>query len=218
MEGALGFLHTAAAHVSTFRSLVAEFAPHARVVDIVDAELLARARRDGAEASTVADGIAARLDQLAEAGARRIVCTCSTLGGLAERIGHDRGFDVVRVDRAMAERAVEIGGRVVVLATLEDTLGPTGRLLADVASEAGHQIELRFLTVSGAWDRFEAGDHEGVRRLVAESVLAVEDDADVIVLAQASMAAAAAVDARIPVLSSPRCAVAALVAGPESGR
>ncbi|MFE2581891.1 arylsulfatase, partial [Streptomyces sp. NPDC059378] len=65
---------------------------------------------------------------------------------------------------------------------------------------------VRTVLVDGAWERFEAGDTDGYVRLVAAAADAVADvDADAIVLAQASMAAAGdLVTTRVPLLSSPR--------------
>ncbi|MBL3670028.1 hypothetical protein JL475_29410 [Streptomyces sp. M2CJ-2] len=65
---------------------------------------------------------------------------------------------------------------------------------------------MRTLLVEGAWARFEAGDTAVYVRRVADAVT----DADVIVLAQASMAPAERLTATaVPVLSSPRPGLAA---------
>jgi hypothetical protein len=211
MVAIVGFLHTSPVHLAVFEELVAEIEPDARSATVVDEGLLAAARLDGPEAVGVVAGVAARIDELVARGAGPIVCTCSTIGGIAELIGAERGLDVVRVDRAMAERAVELGGRVVVLATLESTLEPTTRLLADVATLRRRPIDVHARVVEGAWDRFEADDHDGYIGLVADAITGADDEADVIVLAQASMAGAAdRVATRAPVLSSPRLAVEAV--------
>ncbi|MDW3214861.1 MAG: hypothetical protein R8G01_12735 [Ilumatobacteraceae bacterium] len=211
MGSTVGFLHTAALHEPTFRALVAEIGPGTDVVDVVDVMLLEQAGVGGPESPTVVAGVERRLDQLVRAGANRIVCTCSTLGGVAERVGNERGFDVVRVDRAMAERAVGIGGRIVVLAALESTLEPTESLLRDAAA-ADRSPEMRTHVIAGAWERLVADDLDGYRQFVADAITAVADDVDVIVLAQASMAPAAeVVTVSVPVLSSPRSAVVALL-------
>lgn len=68
------------------------------------------------------------------------------------------------------------------------------------------------MLVDGAWVRFRAGDRDGYLDLVAAAADRVTD-ADVIVLAQASMADAATRTAtRIPVLSSPRPGLSAAAA------
>ncbi|MEU4693089.1 hypothetical protein [Actinoplanes sp. NPDC023714] len=88
----IGFLHTADVHVETFQQLMAELAPGWAVRHVVDASLLADARVDGVTPE-IADRTRARLGELEAAGADLIVCTCSTIGAVAEQAssGGDRG-------------------------------------------------------------------------------------------------------------------------------
>jgi hypothetical protein len=142
-------------------------------------------------------------------GARAVLCTCSTIGGVAEAAAAGAGVPVLRVDRPMAAEAVAAGPRVVVLAALESTLRPTVALIEEEARRAGRSAEVRTVLVRGAWECFEAGDPAGYVRRVAEAADAVTG-ADVIVLAQASMAPAGTLTATpVPVLSSPRAGLAA---------
>lgn len=204
----IGFLHTAAVHVAVFDALVEELDPGARAVTVVDEALLDDARRCGVADDEVVAGVARAIDALIGGGATAILCTCSTIGGTAEIVGRRRDIDVVRVDRAMAERAVGIGGRILVLAALASTLEPTVSLLSEVAAARGAAPVVEVRVVEGAWSRFEVGDQEGYRALVADAIARAGDEVDVVVLAQASMAGAAdLVEVGVPVLSSPRLAV-----------
>lgn len=207
----IGFLHTADVHVATFRDLLADLAPGATDLHAVDADLLADARAGGVDGS-VRERLAAHVRTLAGGGAQVVVCTCSTLSGDAETL--DAGVPVLRVDRPMAQAAVAGGGRVVVVAALASTLAPTTGLLRECATAAGVTVDLVEAPCLDAWPLFESGDRDGYVRRVAEHVRAVAAAADVIVLAQASMAPAADLvrDLPVPVLSSPRAAVAHAVA------
>jgi hypothetical protein len=191
--------------------------PDASVVSIVDIDLLEQARAHGVDDPALADGVARAIDALAGGGATAIVCTCSTIGGLAERIGRERSLPVVRVDRPMAERAVELGGRIVVVAALASTITPTTDLLAEVAVRSGTEVDVEALLVEVAWPRFEGGDLEAYHRTIADAVIACATGSsppDVIVLAQASMAPVAdlaeVLALSVPVLASPRIAVQSL--------
>jgi Asp/Glu/hydantoin racemase len=194
----IGFLHTADVHVETFRALTAERGQ--QDLHLVDATLLADARAHGVDAGLEAR-VAGRLSELAARGPDVIVCTCSTLGGIAERI--PLTVPVLRLDRPMAQAAVAIGGRIAVVASTESTLTPTRELLLECAPDA----DVILAPCLDAWALFEAGDQDGYRRAVAAHVRTL--DADVIVLAQASLAPATALlgDLAIPVLSSPISAV-----------
>ncbi|GIE94578.1 aspartate/glutamate racemase family protein [Paractinoplanes rishiriensis] len=200
----IGFLHTANIHVPTFRGLREELAPGWQDLHVVDASLLAGARTGGITPDLAAR-IDARLHELADAGADVIVCTCSSLGAHAERRTSDTGVPVLRGDRPMAEAAVAAGDRIALLVAVTSSLEPTRDLLRDAG--AGTLIEV---LCTDAWPHFEAGDLDAYAQMVAGAARKVAAQADVIVLAQPSMAPAALLlaDLPIPVLTSPRTAVA----------
>ncbi|WP_156722008.1 aspartate/glutamate racemase family protein [Streptomyces apocyni] len=204
----LALLHTSPAHIPVFDALRDQDHPALELRHFVREELLAQARVDGPRA--VADAVRALLADAVAQGASAVLCTCSTIGAVAEAQAQAEaatiGVPVLRVDRPMAAAAVATGPRIVVLATVESTLDPTVALVEEEARRAGRPVEVRTQVVEGAWDCFDAGDREGCTALVVTAVGAVRD-ADVVVLAQASMAPAAdrAVSVtRVPVLSSPR--------------
>jgi hypothetical protein len=141
----VGFLHTADVHVGTFRALVAELAPGIRDMHVVDPVLLAEAGAPGTPAR-----IAARVAELRAAGADVVVCTCSTIGGMAEALG-----GVLRVDRPMAEAAVAQGTRIAVVYAVESTLEPTRALLREAGA-----VTITPVPCLDAWALFAGGDLE----------------------------------------------------------
>ncbi len=206
----LALLHTSPVHVPVFDALRDAAHPGLELRHHVDPGLLERARRDGTDAVT--DAVAAVVRRAVGEGARAVLCTCSTIGGVAEAAAPGAGVPVLRVDRPMAAAAVATGPRVVVLAALESTLAPTVRLVREEALRVARTVHVRTLLVDGAWARFEAGDGAGYARAVAAAADSVRD-ADVIVLAQASMAPAReAVRTPVPVLASPAPGLAAAAA------
>jgi hypothetical protein len=207
-----GFLHTASVHVDVFTGLLAEISPDDIAVHVTDESLLADAcRRHGVD-DDLRHRIGVRLDELATVGAVAVVCTCSTIAGAAEEIGRDGGAEVLRVDRPMAEMAVAAGDRIAIVAALESTIGPTRALLLESAAHLGRPVTLTDSPCPAAWTHFEAGDHARYFATLASHLEALDDTADVIVLAQASMAPVEKlVQLTALVLSSPRSAVTALV-------
>ncbi|UQA97607.1 aspartate/glutamate racemase family protein [Streptomyces halobius] len=203
----LALLHTSPAHAPVFDALRDEDSPGLALRHLVHPQLLDRAREQGPQ--TVAEEVARVLAGAARDGARAVLCTCSTIGWVAESAESALGLPVLRVDRPMAAAAVAAGPRIAVLAALESTLGPTADLIAEEAGRAGRRVSVRTVLVPGAWQLFEAGDTAGYGAAVAAVARTVRDT-DAIVLAQASMAPAAERmgadrgDGAVPVLSSPR--------------
>ncbi|MFE9533736.1 aspartate/glutamate racemase family protein [Streptomyces sp. NPDC006691] len=208
----LALLHTSPVHVPVFDALRDEDAPGLGLCHLVHEQLLGRARELGPDA--VAGEVAAVLTDAVARGADAVLCTCSTIGAVAEAMSGSLGVPVLRVDRPMAAAAVARGQRIVVVATVASTLEPTAALIREEAGD--RPLALRAVLAEDAWPHFESGD---TRAYFAEIVRTVDalTDVDVVVLAQASMAPAAERTAiGVPVLSSPGPGLraAALAAGP----
>lgn len=199
----LVFLHTAEVHVPTFEGLARQRAPGLATRHSVEAGLLADALAEGG----ISPALAARIGEAVRAAAREadaVLCTCSTIGAAAEAASAGLGVPVLRVDRVMAETAVAAAQRILIVATVESTLQPTRDLFAEVAAAAGRDLDLRMLLAAGAFDLFRAGDAAGYIAAIEQAARAALGDAEIVVLAQASMAPAAdrLADLGVPVLTS----------------
>ncbi|GAA2300325.1 aspartate/glutamate racemase family protein [Streptomyces kunmingensis] len=197
----LALLHTSPAHIPVFDALRDAGQPDLTLRHVVREDLLVRAGESGPD--SVAGDVRALLEAARDDGADGVLCTCSSIGGVAEDLAPALGVPVLRVDRPMAARAVAAGDRVAVVATVRSTFAPTVALVEEEAARAGRAVDVRTVFVDGAWERFLAGDRDGYLDRIAAAVDAVAE-CDAIVLAQASMADAAdRARTALPVLSSP---------------
>lgn len=209
----LAFVHTAAVHVATFDALVKAQAPGLNVRHVVDDSLLADAQRLGINDPGLRDRVHQTLRNAADGAVRQVLCTCTTIGRLAESTPTDGRFEVLRVDRAMAERAVERGPRVQVVVALASTVEATRALLLETAARQQRPVRIDVTLVEGAWPHFLQGDLQAYHGAVAAAARTAAAQADVVVLAQASMAGALPLlaDLAVEVLSSPVLGVARAV-------
>lgn len=203
----VAFLHTAQVHVETFDTLMQELAPGAECQHHVAAELLERAQRNGL--SVVTEATAQILSDLSDADA--VVCTCSTLGPIADQAAQTNP-NIIRIDRPLMEVACGKGTNIIVAICLNSTKAATLELLADCASKTGQSIVPRLVFCETAWSHFEAGNMDQFAETIAGDILfeiELSGRPDCIVLAQASMRVAAPrlADLNLPILSSPRLVV-----------
>lgn len=137
--------------------------------------------------------------------------TCSSIGPAVEAAAKLIGVPVLRVDQPMADKAVQTGRRVGVIATLRTTLEPTADLISRRAQKAGKQIELISKLCEGAFDALMSGDAATHDAKVTSALKQLSKQVDVIVLAQASMARVVETlspeNKRVPILASPGLAV-----------
>ena len=207
----VAFVNTVTTLPAVFKALVNELAPQIDMFNIVDESLLQDTIRSGELSKLTIRRLVSYLSLAQQAGADLIMVTCSSIGPAADigRLLVD--IPVLRVDEAMAERALEYGSRIGVAATLATTLKPTAELIQRKAAEAGKNSTIVSKLCAGAFEALSAGDTALHDCLVAQGLKELMSDVDVVVLAQASMArivdALLPSDKTRPILSSPRLAV-----------
>jgi Asp/Glu/Hydantoin racemase len=207
-------IHTVESNAGLFGELCAEMMPELPTRHVVDEGLLQDTVAAGHLTDEVRERFRARAETARAEGADVIMLTCSSVGPAADDLSDLLGVPVLRVDQAMAERAVGLGRRIGVAATLPTTLEPTAALVRRAAEGLGWDAGVTTELASGAFEALKAGRPERHDALVMAALRALAARSDVIVLAQASMARALggadAVDVAgrsVPVLTSPRLGV-----------
>jgi Asp/Glu/hydantoin racemase len=209
----LALVHTGAFHAPVFKALCHELMPEVRTFNIVDESLLDSTIVAGQLTPKIARRLAIYLESAEDAGADAILVTCSSVGAAVEAARPFVGVPLLRVDQPMADKAVSLGRRIGVIATLPTTLGPTAELVRARAALQGREVEVVTHLCEGAFAAVTSGDGAAHDQIVGEGLRELMGQVEVVVLAQASMARVAEglpADAqRVPVLSSPRSGVEA---------
>ena len=208
----VALIHTSPSMIPVFKPLAAELLPPGvRTFNVVDESLLCDIIASGTCPPATARRLANHVVSAADAGAAVILVTCSSMGPAVEAARALTVSKVVRADEAMAERAIDAGSRVGIVATLPSTLAPTESLVRATAASRGKPVEITAQVIPGAFDAVMSGDVEKHDRLVGDAVRQLARSHDVILLAQASMARAVhaipAEEVAVSVLASPRLAM-----------
>jgi Asp/Glu/hydantoin racemase len=207
----LGLVHTSATLVPVFGQLCKAKLPDVNVFNIADDSLVKGIMAAGNLTVQISRRVAAYLESAELAGADYIMVTCSSIGPAVEAAAKLIAVPVLRVDQPMADKAVQTGKRIGVIATLRTTLEPTADLVQRRAQQAGKEIQLTSRLCEGAFDALMSGDAVKHDAMVAGALRELSQEVDVIVLAQASMArvvdSLADADKRVPILASPGIAV-----------
>jgi Asp/Glu/hydantoin racemase len=207
----LGLIHTSATLVPVFQQLCSQYLPQVKVFNIVDDSLIKNVISCGELTPTNARRVVNYVGSAEVAGADFILVTCSSIGAAVEAAAGLTSVPVLRVDQPMADKAVQTGKRIGVVATLSTTLQPTSDLVKRRAAVAGKTIELETVLCEGAFDALMSGDTATHDAMVAKALRELSAKTDVIVLAQASMARVAdslsPEDKKVPILASPGIAI-----------
>lgn len=207
----LGLVHTSATLVPVFAQLCKAKLPDVEMFNIVDDSLVKGIMAAGRITPQISARVANYLKSAESAGADQILVTCSSIGPAVEAAASSIDVPVLRVDQPMADQAVQTGKRIGVIATLRTTLEPTADLVQRRAQKAGKEVQITSRLCEGAFDALMSGDAAKHDAMVAGALKDLAKQADVIVLAQASMArvvdSLADTDKRVPILASPAIAV-----------
>lgn len=208
----LGLIHTSATLVPIFQKLCSDLLPGVNVFNIVDDSLIKDVITKNKLTQDTARRVVNYVGSAEDAGADLILVTCSSIGSAVEASAALTNVQVLRVDQAMAEQAVQSGSRIGVIATLPTTLEPTSDLVKRMALKAGKEISLTAKLCEGAFEALMGGNPEKHDEIVSKALIELSSKVDVILLAQASMARVvetlSSEDRRIPILASPGIAIA----------
>ncbi|MDX1304383.1 hypothetical protein [Photobacterium sp.] len=189
----IAFLHTLSSNINLFKPYINQYLSNTdrsftvEVNHHLHEELLKEAMTTGITPE-LRNNVIRSIETIAKQGVDVIVCTCSTIGAMAEET-QINGCRILRVDRPMAEATVQYQ-RVLVLAAVASTLDPSLNLLEQV--RGSHSTHIDSALVPDAWAFYFAEDYENYARTIARYISTIEAKYDVIMLAQASMTPAVA--------------------------
>jgi Asp/Glu/hydantoin racemase len=207
----IAVIHANGATMTPVRAAFDELYPRARLWHLLDDRLVTDAEAAGGLTDPLQQRMSTLIRYAVDNGADAVQLACSMYGPVTATVTHP--VPVLASDQAMfAEVARLRPARVAVLASLKPAARDSvQRLEADLAAQGQHPV-VEATVVEAAKHASARGDLAELGRVLARAATDL-DDADVIVLAQYSLAPvaaqiAAAVD--VPVLSGPHLAATAL--------
>ncbi|MCL2571396.1 MAG: aspartate/glutamate racemase family protein [Defluviitaleaceae bacterium] len=169
-------------------ALISQMLPGFRQVSIIDDNIIGECVKAGEVTANVKSLLNKYYKAAVDMGADIILNTCSSVGDVADAAAPASPVPLIRIDEAMAIKAVENHKKIAVVATLPTTLDPTLRFIKAKAKLAGKEIEAISGLAEGAFDALISGDpakHDEIIKSTVEKL--AKENADCIVLAQASM-------------------------------
>jgi len=203
-------IHTSLVSIETLKVLFFKLIPEAEIYNIVDDSLLAEVMKKGKVSNAIIERMKNHVDSAEILGADVILSQCSSMGPAIDFIANSYKTPIIKIDQAMAEKAVSMGSKIGVVATVRSTMKPSCDLINSVAKRKKKEIEITEGLVDGALDiLLKEGNQKRHNELVLEKIKLLEESCDVIVLAQGSMIVLLPElkDFKTPILTSPELGV-----------
>ena len=203
-------IHTSLVSHDDLQNLFHEIIPEAEIFNIVDDSLLHDVMANGGVNEKITGCVCYYFLAGDRNGADLIFNQCSSVGKAADVAKQLVSIPVVKVDEAMAEKAVSEGKKIGVVATVKCTMRPSCDLVLEKAAEMGEKVEVVEYLVDGALDiLMKEKNREKHNELVLGMIKKAEAECDIILLAQGSMVVLLPLleDTKKQVLTSPRLGV-----------
>jgi len=110
-------------------ALFADLVPEARIHNLVDDSMLQDVMLSGGLTANVTSRMCAYVQAAANNGADLIFNQCSSVGEAADIAARLVSVPVLKIDAPMAEKAVELGTKIGVVATVQSTMRPSCNLI-----------------------------------------------------------------------------------------
>lgn len=205
----IALIHATRVAIEPIETAAKELWPEAETVTILEEGLSIDRAKSPELTSDLRDRIVG-LSKYAEGlGSDGVLFTCSAFGQAIEDAADGSTVPVMKPNEAMFAEAFDYGDRAVMIYTFKPSATGMEDEFRDVSKGLRPSATIRSVFCDGALAAKREGDEATHNRLIAETAAAIED-ADVILLAQFSMApAAVAVRTRTdtPVLTSPESAI-----------
>ena len=203
-------IHTSPVSLKDLKELVKEKMPDVELVNIIDDSLLEEVKGNGGLTPAIISRMMTYVQTAASLKPDLIFNQCSSVGEAFDIAKKCTDIPTLKIDEAMAEKAVSLGKKIAVIATVASTMKPSCNLVRTKAKEAGKEVEVKEYLVNGALDiLMKEKNVEKHNQLVLNEINKACEECDVVVLAQGSMTAILPClkETSKPVLASPEMAI-----------
>jgi Asp/Glu/hydantoin racemase len=208
----IALIHAVTVAIEPVQSAFRQLWPEAECANILDDSLSVDRERDGILTEAMSDRIRMLAQYGAATGADGILFTCSAFGEAIQAAAAQLPIPVLKPNEAMFEAALELGGRIGMLATFAPSVGSMESEFREMVEARGQRVALDTYCVPGAMAALRVGNGGEHDRLIAQAAPRFADCSAVMLAHFSTSRAAPSVSATLdcPVLTSPGSAVAKL--------
>jgi glutamate racemase len=186
--GMVGLVHTTRLVVEPVHKAVTAHCPEIDFNHVMDEGILRRLAAQGSITPEIIQWLTGMVASTQEIGAELAVVSCSSLSPCVNDVQERLSIPVLKIDEPMMEHAIKHGDSIGLVMTNPTTEKPSTLLFDQVAKRLGRDVRLVPRLCPDAFAKLNQGDISSHDDEVCEVVEALLAEADVVMLAQISIA------------------------------
>lgn len=208
----IGLIHANFTSVQPMLDAFKKIAPKTSLLHFMDEGLLKAVNEQGGVTPQILRRFVSLLERAEQSGVDGILLSCSAFSPYVPGFEHLFSIPIVTVDGAMIQQAVDIGGKIGVIATVAVSGPITAQQIEEVAVQQGKNVKAQVCLATEAFPLLQP-DPAAYNKILLDKAKSLENSVNAIVLAQISMSPALAVmgGIKVPVLTSPESSVNAIL-------
>ena len=184
----VGFIHSTRLVLPWIEEALAPFGPRARFLHALDEALIVELAKGQGVTHGALRRITFMAESLADAGAERVVLSCSSLSPAVDTIAPNLEVPFIKVDEAAIRAMILTGKPFVVVATNPSTTLPINLIVEAVAVRLGKKPIWHYELLAGAFEALNRGDADSHDAAVTSACETIAAAGSGVFLAQISMA------------------------------
>ena len=151
MTTRLALIHAVTVAIEPVQSAFRQLWPEAECANILDDLLSVDRERDGILTEAMSERIRALAQYGAATGADGILFTCSAFGEAIEAAAAQLPIPVLKPNEAMFEAALQMGGRIGMLATFAPSVGSMESEFREMVEASGRRVASKPIACRAQW-------------------------------------------------------------------
>ena len=188
--GKIAILHTTPATIGPLDRQIREKCPDVVIENFVDDSILPALQKDMSYLPYCFEKMLCMAQFAQRQGNEILLCACSSVGEFIPWAETKLNMKLVRIDDPVTDYISENYRRITVMATMPTTLRPSCDNIRRKLQ--GKDAEIQTVLLEGAFEALQNGDQEKHDALITQAIASACSSSDIVFLAQASMARAAA--------------------------
>ncbi|WP_052400582.1 aspartate/glutamate racemase family protein [Oceanobacillus jeddahense] len=185
----IGIIHATKNSKEPLDHAVQLYANNVTATHFIDETLMEDIRRDRHVKEEHVQRIVDLLEKARTSSVDGIALACSSFTPYVDHFQQMFDFPIVSIDLGMLKKAVQIGGQIGIIATLEAAKDTTTHILNDIADDMNKEIRVYPMLSKQAAETINSGNTEAFKNIIQKEVKDLSEKVDVIVIAQMSITA-----------------------------